>query len=104
MLRLVTSATVLLGLCGPAIGHENSRTRLIDHQYHARCIIRGSEVHKVYRSMLVYLQRDLREWNELKDWVDEKMPLISPSIENHRSKSQTNLDVLESVPVCSADS
>ncbi|NKB50817.1 MAG: hypothetical protein GKR97_01110 [Rhizobiaceae bacterium] len=104
MLRLVTSATVLLGFCGPAITHENLQTKLIDHQYHARCIIRDSEVHKVYRSMLVYLQRDLQEWNELKLWVDEKMPLISPSIENHRSRSQANLDILEGVPVCSAGS
>ena len=54
--------------------------------------------------MLIYLQRDVQEWNKLKIWVDEKMPLISPSIEIHRSKSDASLSVLEGVPVCPSDS
>ena len=104
MSRLVFPIPIVLGLITYADGHENPQTRPILHEQQARCIVRDSEVHKVYRSMLIYLQRDVQEWNKLKIWVDEKMPLISPCIEIHRSKSVASLSVLEGVPVCPSDS
>ena len=104
MSRLVFPIPIVLGLITHADGHENPQTRPILHERQARCIVRDSEVHKVYRTMLIYLQRDVQEWDKLKIWIDEKMPLISPSIEIHRSKSVASLNVLESVPVCPSDS
>lgn len=104
MIRLALAAALLPALIAPANTHENPQTRLIEHDKQARCIVRGSEVHKVYQSMLVYLQRDLQEWNKLKNWVDKEMPLISASIKVHRSQSMANLNELEGVPVCPADS
>ena len=104
MSRLVFPIPIVLALLAPADGHENPQTRPILHEKQARCIVRDSEVHKVYRSMLIYLQRDVQAWNKLKVWVDEKLPLISPSIEIHRSRSVASLNSLVGVPVCPADS
>ena len=104
MSRLVFPIPIVLGLITHADGHENPQPGAFLHERQASCIVRDSEVHKVYRSMLIYLQRDVQEWNELKIWVDEQMPLISSSIEIHRSKSVNSLNALEGVPVCPSDS
>ena len=104
MIRFVAIVILSASLSWFVLGYSMLQAQQIVHSKQDQCIVPGSSVHKVYRSMLSILRSDLAQWNEFKDWSNHELPLLTPSIEVHRSKSLANLHDLESVSVCAEQS
>lgn len=100
LIALAGAIALPAGLFRGAVGHDILQAQPIADLRQAHCIVPGSQVHKVYRSMLASLRQELTQWDEFKVWSDAETPAMSSSIEIYRQESAARLRQLESAPVC----
>ncbi|MEP0941194.1 MAG: hypothetical protein ABJH63_18135 [Rhizobiaceae bacterium] len=104
MIRFVAIVILSASLSWLVLGYSMLQAQQIVHVQQDICLVTGSNMHKVYLSMLASLRREVDEWDEFRHWSDDEMSVIAPTIDAQMLKSQANLRNLESVSICSRQS
>lgn len=100
MIRFVAIVILSASTSWLVLGYSMLQAQQIEYARQDLCIVPGSHVHTVYRSMLSTLQNEAAEWDDFRIWSQDEMPTIAPLVDAQRSKILTNLRDLKSASIC----
>ena len=104
MIRFVAIVILSASTSWLILGYSMLQAQQIEHARQDLCIVPGSPVHKVYRSMLSTLHSEVAQWDQFATWSQDEMPTIAPMVDLQRSKILANLRDLESASICAQHS
>lgn len=101
MIRFVAIVILSASTSWLVLGYSMLQAQQIEYARQDLCIVPGSHVYKVYRSMLSTLKSEAAEWDDFKIWSQDEMPTIAPMVDAQRTKVLGNLRDLEGASICS---
>ena len=104
MIRFVAIVILSASTSWLVLGYSMLQAQQIEYARQDLCIVPGSHVHKVYRTMLSTLKNEAAEWDAFKMWSADEMPTIAPMVDAQRSKILSNLRDLQGASICSQHS
>ena len=100
MIRFVAIVILSASTSWLVLGYSMLQAQQIEYARQDLCIVPGSHVHRVYRSMLSTLTSEAAEWDEFKIWSQDEMPTLTPMVDAQRTKVLGNLRQLEGASIC----